>query len=182
MVMLNRKFLLENYYGNKASWISPFGKIVEVPRRHITNILDNPEQYGYTKNELTDTYKKFNEPIGHEGKAREEIMTNLINKGWIRIRWNPKQFTWIVQVSDITKKVKDYMQSWSKEMLSNSDLTFSTVYILPIKAGLSPSSHSLNEISKDILYNESDNKFNSKYILEFVESFSKLDKIKIKKI
>ena len=182
MVKLNKKFLLENYYGSKAYWISPFGKIVDVPRRHITNILDSPEQYGYSEQELKDVYHKFNEPIGHEGKAREEIMTTLINKGWIRIRWNTKKFTWIVQVSDITKKVKDYLQSWSKEMLSNSDLKFSTVYILPIKAGLSPSSHSLNDISNDILYNESDNKSNSKYILEFVESFSKLDKIKIKKI
>lgn len=163
---LNKLFLLENYFGNKAYWISPYGQIEEVKQRHINSVLDNPEAFGYTEQELDDVYKEFNEPKGHEGKAREKIMTDLMRQGWIRIRWNPKQFTWIVQTFDMKKRHKDSLQQWSKQMLSNSSLKNSSVYILPIKDGVPPSNYSLSDISNDILYTESEKKDSKKYILK----------------
>jgi len=63
----------------EAYWISPQGEIYPVKITHIRFILDNPDMFKTTKIDLLEIYKKYNEKIGWEGKAREEIMTKIID-------------------------------------------------------------------------------------------------------
>ncbi|MGD0229110.1 MAG: hypothetical protein ABSC19_01975 [Syntrophorhabdales bacterium] len=70
----------------KAYWISPEGDMFPVPQSHISEVISNPERFKLTRGYLEVVYKKHKEPLGWEGKAREEVIKGLIAKGWIRTR------------------------------------------------------------------------------------------------
>ncbi len=96
-----------------AYWISPYGDIIGVDTTHIDTIIKNPEIFGLTKKEIEDTYDKYNEKVGIEGKARHDIMDNLIQDNWIRIRFVPKAYTFTVETnSNFNKKKQDYIWWW----------------------------------------------------------------------
>ena len=91
-----------------AYWMDPTGKIIPVPLKHINLISDNPKKFGLTKDYIADLYKKHNERPGQEGKAREEIMVGLMQKGWIRLRHHPKT-EWMIQLDRLDNRRKDYL-------------------------------------------------------------------------
>ena len=98
-----------------AYWLNK-NSIIPVPNIHIDVVIQNPEKFGYTEDKLREIFKEFNEPYGHEGKAREQIMLNLIqNKGWIRVRYNPRQDKWMVELNKLTSRIKD--EVWQFFML-----------------------------------------------------------------
>lgn len=91
----------------KAYWIKNT-HIIPVPILHINVVIEHPEHFNYTTEQIKSIYEKHNEPYGHEGKAREEIMLNLIkNKGWIRVRYTVKNDTWTVELDKLGRKNKD---------------------------------------------------------------------------
>jgi hypothetical protein len=93
-------------------------KVYNVDEKHIRFILDNPEIFGLTKEELLDIYKKHNEKIGLEGKAREEIIKKVSKNGWIRVRHYSKPNNyWTIQVDNFRKRKKsiDLFIDWAME-------------------------------------------------------------------
>ena len=88
-------------------FLSPDGEIVPVYEgRHINAIIKYPEVFGFTSRGLEKVFKKFDEDMGDEGRAREEIMINVISRGWIRVRFIPKYGQFILQVWKWTTKIK----------------------------------------------------------------------------
>lgn len=101
-----------------AIWISPKGELVaDFNSNHIKMVISNPQKFGLTMEYIEDKHEKYNEPVGIEGKAREEIIRELVKKGWIRIRRYPNKF-WSVTVQKMNKKVKDFLYDWSQKVLS----------------------------------------------------------------
>ncbi|HPS30826.1 MAG TPA: hypothetical protein PLZ43_11260 [bacterium] len=82
----------------EAYWISPEGTVITVNTKHINEVISHPEVFGLTIEAIRAVYEKYDEPMGLEGKAREEIMTGLILKGWIRIRWKDRVYSYTVQM------------------------------------------------------------------------------------
>jgi CRISPR/Cas system-associated endonuclease/helicase Cas3 len=75
------------------------GKLIElVSGHHIDYILDNPEKFYLTKEGIIKTHEKYGDKLGQEGKARDEIILNVVEDGWIRIRHyvRPKDY-WSIQ-------------------------------------------------------------------------------------
>jgi len=64
---------------------------------HITDIWHNPEKFGFTPDQITALHAKHGERRGQEGKAREELMLDAMNRGWMRIRKRSRPDYWIVQ-------------------------------------------------------------------------------------
>jgi len=85
------------------------GKLISTTGLHISEIIGNPEAFGLTKKYIEDTYKKYDERMGIEGKAREEIMIEAMKNGWIRIRINRTRSgnNWVIQFADFNKQKKD---------------------------------------------------------------------------
>jgi hypothetical protein len=76
---------------NSVFWIDPTGKIIESNASHTDMIIDNPELFDTTLEEIKEIYKKHNEPFAeYAGNANSEILQNYVNKGWIRIRLTRK--------------------------------------------------------------------------------------------
>jgi len=81
---------------------------------HINYIIDNPELFNYTRDEIQETYKEVKERFGKEGLARKKIIKNLLKRednDWIRIRYYRKgnilhkgEF-WRVQLNNFSKQI-----------------------------------------------------------------------------
>ena len=104
----------------KAYWISPDSKIIQVEISHIQKVLQMPEAFNLTRQFLEEKYKEHNEKLGLEGKAREEIMTTLLNDGWIRIRLKSRPDYWIIQLKSYSKIESKSIIKWAKLMLKNN--------------------------------------------------------------
>ena len=90
-----------------AYWMHQNGDVIPVETFHISEIIKTPERFNYTKLQLEKIFLSHKEPMGYEGYARQQIMEDLIkNHGWIRIRYRPKQDTWIVELHSLTDDKK----------------------------------------------------------------------------
>lgn len=69
-------------------WVSPNGDVRPTLNGlyHINDVIYNPEQFGFTREEIESEYDQHGETIGQEGHARDNIMTTVLKRGWIRIR------------------------------------------------------------------------------------------------
>jgi len=158
----NRKYRIsmnESMASTKAAYfISPYGDIIQTDTSHIATIIKNPSKFGYTKEQIQSIYDKYNEKLNVEGKAREEILKDLMSNGWIRIRRYPNKF-WSVQVPVINKKVKDFIFDWAERILKGiqgfrEDDKYMPVKITALKGGYDKT-FTVDSLSKDIMYNES---------------------------
>lgn len=141
----------------KASFfISPKGELIDTKGSHIDTIFRFPQKFGLTKEYIESIYKKYNEPLSLEGKAREEILIELIKKGWIRIRRYPNKF-WSLQAKDLTKKVKSYIGQWASEILKGVQGFKENDRFMPVILSFSTGQKkefTVEELAKDTLFNE----------------------------
>lgn len=97
-----------------AYWVDPYGTVIPLTAdRHIHEIMENPEKFGLTTKEIESAYKKHKEPMGIEGNAREELMGNLMAKGWGRVRYISRDDSFIVQVYKLDKRNKENLYDWA---------------------------------------------------------------------
>lgn len=61
-------------------------EVYEVETTHIGMIMRSPDLFGLTLEEIREKHKAYGERMGREGKAREEIIRQVSEKGWIRVR------------------------------------------------------------------------------------------------
>jgi hypothetical protein len=102
----------------QAFWISPSGAVTPAEGgHHIFSVVASPEKFGYTKEELLSRYEKHGEPFGKEGKAREEIMVELMKRNWIRLRYIPRADVWTAQLSRYTDRQKGFLFDWTQNMM-----------------------------------------------------------------
>jgi len=95
-------------------WISPTGQYNIVKQSHIDDIMNNPSTFGVTAKWVHDLFAKYNEPLGLEGKAREEIILHVLKSGWIRLR-NYRNY-WSITVHRLDlKQTRSVIKSWLEE-------------------------------------------------------------------
>jgi len=113
-----KKYFIESFGAGdeKAMFISPKGEFIAGSSSHIDMVTDNPKKFGYTIEDIRKIYEKYNERMGIEGKARDEILTNLISNGWIHIRRRPNKY-WAVLINKMTKKTQGFLYDWSLKIL-----------------------------------------------------------------
>ncbi len=164
-----------------AYWISNLGEVVEVGTNHINMVIKNPKKFGYTTDQIKDVYDKYDERMGQEGKAREEIILNLVNHGWIRVRrYNNKGYS--VNINKMTKKVKDILFDWADKLLNTGikGMKEKDKYIPVNIQGFKDHFNknvTIQDIANDILYEtgETFDKSNGILILESVENLDDLE-------
>ncbi len=117
-----------------AYWITPKGKVLQASNYHIGTVINNPEWFGMTDKQLKDIYDKHNEKMSHflEGKAREEIMTKLLQKKFIRIR-QKIMGSYTVQLNRITVQLSDYLWMWANKESKQTQDKYADVNIHVLK-------------------------------------------------
>lgn len=138
---------------NAGYWISPSGNAFPVSSNHIVTVIADPEKFGYTREELESIHKKHKERLGQEGKAREEIILDLVAKGWIRVRSYRRggDLTWSVNINRLTKRVKDHLTDFFQMLSKGTGYLGSEVYI---DSPMGVETYSPQDIAKYALYNE----------------------------
>ena len=137
-----------------AYFITPSGQVISTNgRSHISLIIDSPDKFGFTKDQILDLYKKYNEKLGVEGKAREQLLRLLFEKGWTRVRRYPNKF-WSVQVKKLTKKAKDYLQDFASKILKGFHGFKEKDKYMPMKVDTSNGMkmYTVEKVKNDVLY------------------------------
>jgi hypothetical protein len=119
---------------NYAYWILPKevdGKpVIYVPAKHINDIIAHPKKFGETKESVLKAYKKYNEPMGVEGKAREELIKRIFKRGFARVRFNMRQQKWSIQTHKLSDRMKDHILEWVYDAIKQRNVSpESMVYI-----------------------------------------------------
>lgn len=151
-----------------AYWISPDGKILPVTTTHIDMVIKNPETFGHTDESIKEIYDSYNEPVGQEGQAREQIIIDLIKKGWIRVRKYGNK-GWSLNLQKLTTRIKDYIFNFADKITSEGlfgikekDL-YSPVNIISFVDN-AQMTYTFKQLLSSVMY-EGKEKFNPKNIL-----------------
>ena len=96
-----------------AYWISPSGEILPVLLTHIEAVITNPNTFGLDEHTVRRAFDIYFEPIGFEGKARREIMLQLLHAGWIRLRYERKRGKWKCELLELTNGSAWNLAIWS---------------------------------------------------------------------
>jgi len=75
---------------------------------HIDFIIDNPNLFALKLDDIKSIYKSHNEKLRFEGKARNIIMANLLDKGFVRLRKDIKANTWKVNIAANISELQEY--------------------------------------------------------------------------
>jgi len=86
---------------HEGFFLSPDGILIPVDSKHIAMVIDCPEKFGMTRDQVEEFYRRHGEPLGLEGAAREEILRILLRNGWTRIRNN--RGLWSVETQSMTE-------------------------------------------------------------------------------
>jgi len=101
-----------------AYFIHPYkGQVIYVPRSHISLVISHPEKFHLSFDYIKTIYKKYEEKIGLEGRARREILLHLIDRGFIRIRKYKNH--WKVNVKDLySDTAAIFLHRWAKSIMA----------------------------------------------------------------
>ena len=101
-------------------WISPQGDIFGVPLTHVRAVIEDPEKFGVSIDQIKAIFNKHNEGIGSEGAARDEIVSLLISNGWVRIRYYPGEF-FRVELATVNQNYTHFLSSWASKVIAKDD-------------------------------------------------------------
>ena len=99
----------------EAYWISPKGELLPVYSLHIHEVIKDPVRFGLKLEDIEKVFQRFDEPLGHEGFARDEIMAGLLKSGWIRLRYQRRNVCWTVQTFRFDKATLGNLKSWTRK-------------------------------------------------------------------
>ena len=97
----------------QSYWVSSRGKVIPVKKTHIQSVAEKPKMYGTTIDDMKKEYEKYGETFPtSEGKAREKIMTDIVKRGWIRVRIVPRTGKWALETYKWGRRERDAAWDW----------------------------------------------------------------------
>ena len=100
---------------NNAYWIFPDGEIRKLGTdSHISMVIKKPQEFGLKREEIEACYHKHNEKLWTEKKARKEIIFQLLDKGFIRVRLYPSKY-WSISAKDWSDYTKNLLAIWAEQ-------------------------------------------------------------------
>ncbi len=118
--------------GTAAFFICPHGEILFVGGNHIGLVIKHPARFGLDLHVIEERYKMHNERLYTEGKARAEILLELVRNGWIRLRRYPNQY-WDVTVKTWSPDTMRRLRNWSERMVTGIGDMREADHFIPIR-------------------------------------------------
>jgi len=101
----------------KAFWMDEDGGVIDVVQNHITEVINNPARFGFTREVIVSAYDRHHESLYTEGAARHELMDDAIGRGWIRFRWYPNS-RWAITIAEMDQRTRAQITDWAQKMLT----------------------------------------------------------------
>jgi hypothetical protein len=161
-----------------AYFISPYGDVIPLKEdRHIHEIILHPDKFGLTKKEIEAVYKKHKEVmgVGNEGESREEIIGDLLAKGWARVRYITRDDSFTVQVYSLDKRQKENIYDWAGLAIKQGGASkYTGISIMEIKPGGGIIRGTLEDVLKYKIFGddfEESVKFRKSKAMVFIENY-----------
>lgn len=119
--------------GTVAFWAKG-DEVIENDEAHVRVVMENPEKFGLSKEEIEELYATYGEKYGVEGKARNEVIKMVARNGWVRVRHyvNKGSDYWSIQVDRYRRRKEsiDYFIWWAigNEIMGMNDELVITGY------------------------------------------------------
>ena len=135
----------------KAHWVNPSGKVYDVKDTHIIFVSEKPSLFKTSVDKMKKLYDKYDEKFpNQEGKARIEIMTDIVKRGWIRTRFRPREGAWVAETWKWGTREKKAIRKWAKYE-SRGKTQFRINFISTSKRKIIGHSYSLDMIREQIV-------------------------------
>lgn len=123
------------FWTKNDEWIS-------VEEDHFRTILDDPARFGLTREEIEQTFAKHGEEIGSEGRARDEVIQSVTERGWVRVRrYNNLGTRLVIQTTDVATQLPS-IPAFIEQLAEHTDVgDDATVVISDYADGESRSFH-----------------------------------------
>jgi hypothetical protein len=72
--------------GKHLQELSNQGFFIPVKGSHIATVVERPDAFGLTREQIDTVFRKHGETSYIEGKARLELLSRILADGWIRLR------------------------------------------------------------------------------------------------
>ena len=139
---------------SKAHWVNSSGKVYDVPTTHIEFVAKKPSLFNTTVEKMEKLYDKYDEKFPkQEGKARVEIMTDIVKKGWIRTRFRPREGAWVAETWKWGSREKKALINWVKYETNGKKVQFRINFISTSKNKIIGHSYSLDMLGEQVVEN-----------------------------
>ncbi len=100
--------------GVVAFWLSPKSKITPVKMKHINVVKNNPQMFGFEKEEIEKIFEEENKgKVYNEGGfARDRIFKEIYKRGWVRVR--QRKNYWILECWTLEGNTERVVFNWCK--------------------------------------------------------------------
>lgn len=100
-------------------WIDNNGQAYAADRGHLAAVMTRPEDFGRTREDLEDAFRRCGEPVGAEGIARTVILEQVLATGWVQASRDTAKDTWILELwHACRKRVQDAVTRFVTEALA----------------------------------------------------------------
>ena len=96
-------------------FISPCGRFIPVKGTHIATLIAKPDAFGMTREEIEAAFAAHAETTFVEGKARQQLLRQVLRSGWISVRRSGSR--WSVQVDTLDASAESRIQAWARQIL-----------------------------------------------------------------
>ena len=98
-------------------WVNG-NRIIDVTfTKHIDYLRDHPEEFGFSRQDVKQTFERYGEKFGEKGRAQEELIRSATTRGSIRVRHyrSPRDY-WSVQFDRFEER-KETIVSFFSSMI-----------------------------------------------------------------
>ena len=97
-----------------AFWLLPDGTVRRVATSHVAELLRDPPAFGWTRAELEAAYARHGEPLGLEGRARDELIRATVARGYVRLREHLGRdgCRWSLTVGTLDAPIRALLRAW----------------------------------------------------------------------
>lgn len=105
-----------------AYWLHPDGEDQIVETTHVAAVIAAPERFGLTAKRILSCYRAHGEESGTEGYAREELLLDIIARGWIRIRFYARTCSWTINARALDRETGARLPRWAADRFGRGEL------------------------------------------------------------
>jgi hypothetical protein len=99
----------------QADWVDPNGKLYKVKDTHMEFVARHPKLFKTEIGTLKRIFDKHSEVFPkQENKARIEILTKIVKRGWIRTRYRPREGAWTLETYKWGTREIKAARKWAK--------------------------------------------------------------------
>jgi hypothetical protein len=104
-------------------WVKE-GEVFDVTEdTHVGFIIKYPYRFNLAKDDIVLLYEHYDQPLGSEKQAREDLVRIATSRGWVRIRrYTSPNDHWSIQCDDTSKR-REVITEFLKWAIENRILT-----------------------------------------------------------